>query len=137
MTESKTVAYQERRRSQRVHIQIPLVVRGENSAGQSFNEETQTTTVNAHGCMLRLRADVIWSAALVLSHTMTREEVNCTVVHVGSPEGKKRDVGLEFVAPSPKFWRIAFPPSDWNPAERKRPDSVTSRVSERFRPGIH
>ena len=28
---------------------------------------------------------------------------------------------IEFMDhPSPRFWGIAFPPEDWNPAERKR-----------------
>jgi len=28
---------------------------------------------------------------------------------------------IRLVAPAPRFWRITFPPEDWNPADRKLP----------------
>jgi hypothetical protein len=39
---------------------------------------------------------------------------------MGQGERGKQEVGLEFAEASPRFWKIAFPPDDWNPADRKR-----------------
>jgi len=33
---------------------------------------------------------------------------------------------IEFMDSSPGFWGIAFPPDDWNPAERKRTEPQPS-----------
>jgi hypothetical protein len=43
-----TPGYGKLRRTQRVHILMAVLVRG-TSAGKPFQEETKTTTVNAHG----------------------------------------------------------------------------------------
>ena len=29
----------------------------------------------------------------------------------------KSEVGVEFLKPAPKFWRISFPPDDWTPKD--------------------
>ena len=41
-------------------------------------------------------------------------------VHRAKKRPERREIGLEFSEPSPLFWRIAFPPEDWDPSERKR-----------------
>jgi hypothetical protein len=37
-------------------------------------------------------------------------------VYLGPQQLDKQEIGIEFVKPSPLFWRIAFPPSDWTAA---------------------
>jgi hypothetical protein len=64
-----------------------------------------------------------------LLNPVTREEVTCTVNFVGKKEGEQMEVGLEFNQPSPLFWRIHFPPEDWNPDDRKLPGAVTPLTS--------
>jgi hypothetical protein len=114
----------ERRRSLRVNITIPILVRGK-VGGQTFQEETSTVSVNAHGGMIRLLAKVVRTQQISLINPKTTEEMPCTVTFLGQKENGKTEVGVEFVEPSPLFWRIAFPPEDWDPSERKRP--ATSR----------
>lgn len=109
----------ERRRTHRIQISMPVIVRGK-SGGQSFEEKTQTVSVNANGCMVRLDARVARAQHVSIINPKTVEELDCTVTFIGQKEGSKTEIGLEFMEPSPLFWRIAFPPEDWDPTERKR-----------------
>jgi len=116
----------ERRRSHRVHIAMPVLVRGKKS-GQPFEEQTHTISVNAHGCMVRLAAQVTRTQEIFIINTKTAEELPCTVTTLGQRDGGRQEVGVEFAEPSPVFWRIAFPPEDWDPSERKRPSTSPAR----------
>jgi hypothetical protein len=112
----------ERRRTQRVQIAMPVLVRGLNGQ-KAFEEETHTVSINAHGCMLRLAAQVTRSQEVHIVNPKTAEELPCRVTFLGQRDSEKMEVGIEFTEPSPLFWRIAFPPEDWDPSERKRPVS--------------
>jgi hypothetical protein len=109
----------DRRRSHRVNITMPVLVRGKKGT-QPFEEETGTISVSAHGCMVRLAMPVARGQALSIVNTKTTEELPCTVTSLGQRDGGKTEVGVEFTEASPLFWRIAFPPLDWDPTERKR-----------------
>lgn len=108
-----------RRRSRRVQITIPVVVRGED-----FRETTSTVTVSSHGGFVMLKAKVAQGDLIWLINPKTTEELQVKVVFLGNPKDGKILVGLEFTEASPLFWRINFPPADWHTsAERKRPGS--------------
>lgn len=109
-----------RRRSQRVLMQVPVKLRGSDAQGASFEEETETLAINAHGALVLLQARVTSGAKIQLKHTRTSEEQECHVVFLGPVRGNKAEIGLEFSAPRPQFWRVAFPPEDWSP---KSPES--------------
>jgi PilZ domain len=109
----------ERRRSHRVNIAMPILVRGKTS--QPFQEEAHTISVNAHGCVFRLATQVTRLQEVAIVNSKTAEELPCKVTFLGQKENGKTEVGVEFCEPSPLFWRIAFPPEDWDPSERKRP----------------
>lgn len=110
----------DRRRTQRVHIAMPIIVRS-HEAKPPFEETTQTVSVNANGCLLRLQAAVVRTQKLLLVNPRTTEELPCTVMFLGKKDGGKTEVGIEFAEASPLFWRISFPPDDWDPSERKKP----------------
>ena len=112
----------DRRRTHRIQITMPVIVRGKSGA-QSFEERTQTVSVNANGCMVRLEARVGRMQHVEIVNPKTAEELPCTVTYIGQNDGTKTEIGLEFTEPSPLFWRIAFPPVDWDPSERKRPSA--------------
>ncbi len=116
----------ERRRSHRVHIAMPVLVRGK-KAGQNFEEKTHTISVNAHGCMVKLSTPVTRAQEISIVNTKTAEELPCTVSFIGQRDGGRIEIGVEFAEPSPVFWRIAFPPEDWDPSERKRPSTPSAR----------
>ena len=110
----------ERRRSPRVNIAMPVLVRGKRGT-QNFEEPALTISVSAHGCMMRMATPVSRHQEIAIVNTKTAEELPCTVTFLGQKEGGKTEVGVEFAEASPLFWRIAFPPEDWDPSERKRP----------------
>ena len=102
-----------RRRSMRVLLSVPIVVSGKTANKEDFKEETRTLVVNAHGALIALAAQVVAQQNVTLSNKATQQSIDCRVVHLGSAQGGKTQVGLEFVKPSGKFWQIDFPPDDW------------------------
>jgi hypothetical protein len=108
-----------RRRSPRVNISMPVIVRGAKGK-EPFEEAAATISVNAHGCMVKIGTIVTRSQQVSIINKRTTEELPCTVVFIGKSDGGKTEVGVEFTEPSPAFWRINFPPEDWDPSERKR-----------------
>jgi PilZ domain len=109
----------DRRRSHRVNIAMPVLVRGKKGT-QSFEEEALTISVSAHGCMVRVANPIARGQEISVVNKKTAEELPCTVTFLGQRDSGKTEVAVEFAEPSPLFWRIAFPPEDWDPSERKR-----------------
>lgn len=122
----------ERRHSYRVHIAMPVLVRGCTDA-ESFEEQAHTISVSSRGCMLAMETPVTRLQKLTLVHTKTAEELPCTVTFLGQRERGTLEVGIKFDEPSPVFWRIAFPPEEWDPSERKRPAGSQAGTPEKER----
>lgn len=118
----KTPSTMVRRRSQRVLMQVPVRARGNDALGKEFEEETETLAINAHGGLILLTARVASRSRIFLRHKRTEEEQECHVAYLGPVRGGRAEIGLEFAAPRPSFWRVAFPPEDWSP---KNPESRT------------
>ena len=104
-----------RRRSQRVLMQVSVRIRGEDSLGKPVEEETETLAINAHGALVLLKARFTSGSKVFLQHKRTQEEQECHVAFLGPVRSGKAEIGLEFSAPRPSFWRVAFPPEDWTP----------------------
>jgi hypothetical protein len=103
-----------RRRSQRVVVSVAITVFSQGvSREPSFEEQTHTLVVNAHGSLIALTAKVEKGQTLRILNRATHEEQLCKVMYVGPVADHKAQVGVEFTTPSPNFWRIAFPPEDW------------------------
>ena len=104
-----------RRRSQRVLMQVSVRIRGEDGKGNKIEEETDTLAINAHGALVLLKARLTSGSKVLLQHKRTEEEQECHVAFLGPVRSGKAEVGLEFSASRPGFWRVAFPPEDWTP----------------------
>lgn len=102
-----------RRRSERVMLQIPIVVMTESVEHEQMEEETQTMVVNAHGGLLKLRMEVLPAQPVVLRHPRSGAKAAARVVRVENPPGGFTAVSFEFLEPSPHFWPVEFPPEDW------------------------
>jgi len=100
-------------RSQRVIVKASVIVLTQGADDKPISEETRTVTVNAHGAMILLGLKVSIGQLLTLRNSRTAEEVACRVVYVSPHESEKRQVGVDFMKPCPRFWRISFPPRDW------------------------
>ncbi|MGB7437753.1 MAG: PilZ domain-containing protein, partial [Candidatus Acidiferrum sp.] len=112
-----------RRRSQRVLMKIPVRVSGQMGSKPSFEEETHTLAVSAHGASLVVAAPVSRGQRLTLMNVSTNETLECVVAHIGSFPGEQMQVGVEFMLPNARFWRVVFPPKDWTP---RHPDAKSS-----------
>lgn len=104
-----------RRRSQRVLMQVPVGIRGKDAQGKEFKEDTETLAINAHGALVLLAARLTSGGVVHMRHSKTEEEQECHVAFLGPVRSGKAEIGLEFTAPRPTFWRVAFPPEDWTP----------------------
>ena len=104
-----------RRRSQRVLMQVAVRIRGEDLQGNKIEEETETLAINAHGALVLLKARLTSGGKVHLRNKRTDEEQECHVAFLGPVRAGKAEIGLEFSAPRPGFWRVAFPPEDWTP----------------------
>jgi len=105
-------------------MQIAVQVSGNDAHGRYFREETDTLAINAHGALVLLHARITSGSVLKLQHNRTKEEQECHVVFLGPVRGEKAEIGLEFAAPRPQFWRVTFPPEDWTP---KSPEARTAQ----------
>jgi hypothetical protein len=111
-----------RRRSQRVLMQVAVRIRGTDAQGQNFEENTETLAINAHGALVLLGARLTSGCKVQMKHNKTEEEQECHVAFLGPVRSGRAEVGLEFSAPRPAFWRVAFPPEDWS---SKHPEART------------
>ena len=104
------------RRSERIEFNVPVVVHRTAREGPQFSERTQTLRVNAHGALMTLAGLVAVKQKLLLQNIGSGEQQECRVISVeANPVGPTK-VAVEFAHPSPGFWHIAYPPSDWNSA---------------------
>lgn len=104
-----------RRRSQRVMVNLPVQVKAKNNAGLEVSEETKTVSVSAHGALLRLEMNVTKGQTIVLRNPSTNDSLECSVDYLGNMQDGRREVGVSFVEPNRTLWQIAFPPADWSP----------------------
>jgi hypothetical protein len=102
-----------KRRSQRLFLQVRVVVEGKLANKSPFTEETQTIVVNAHGALVELTTSLDQGQTVTLLNVRTSEKTECAVKLVTPAEAKKFNTALEFTKPNPGFWRISFPPEDW------------------------
>ncbi len=102
------------RRSARVLMDVPIVIRGESSNQQAFREETFTVTVSAHGALLMLASEVVLGQKIVVMNTLNRDERECRIAYRGPLHAGLSQVAVEFIQPSPEFWPVSPVPADWN-----------------------
>ncbi|MBI1750321.1 MAG: hypothetical protein HY234_14630 [Acidobacteria bacterium] len=102
-----------KRRSSRVFIKLPVFVTGKNTDGRAFRETSETIVVNAHGALFYLQAPVAMESVVLVTNPATLEEQESRVVFIGSPSDHGQRIGVEFLTPAPRFWGVEFPPPDW------------------------
>jgi hypothetical protein len=101
------------RRSERVFLRVPILVRGQAENDSSLSEESHTLVVNAHGALIVLAMKVRPGQGLLLRNKVSGEGQECRVIHVGDQHASKNELAIAFTQPAPHFWHIDFPPADW------------------------
>jgi hypothetical protein len=102
-----------RRRSQRVLLQIAVLVKAQFWGGEKFQAQGFTLVVNAHGGLLEAPLRLLANQKIKLANPQTGREVNCRVVRVHGPSEQSYKIAFEFEEQNPQFWPIKFPPLDW------------------------
>jgi hypothetical protein len=103
-----------KRRSQRIELNVPVVVHRAVKDGPQFYESTQTLVISAHGALMGLVDLVAPKQLLFVQNVDSGEQQECRVVYIEKALMGPPRVAVEFTRPLASFWRIAFPPADWN-----------------------
>jgi hypothetical protein len=105
----------EARRSERILIHIPVLVRWTPDREQPITEESATIAVNAHGALITLALRVKPGNKVVVRNSRTAKEKEFKVVHVRQRPGAKSEIGIAMAMPDAAFWGVEVPPGDWKP----------------------
>lgn len=113
---------QNRRRSQRVLLQIGVLLRADLPGGESYQVQAFTLMVNAHGGLLEAPLRVAANQRITLVTPQTGKLAGCRVVRVEGPSDSNYTIAFEFDERNPHFWPITFPPDDWSLTEAVHDD---------------
>jgi hypothetical protein len=102
-----------RRRSQRVMLRVPILVKTRIGKGTPSGAEGVTLVVNAHGGLLESTLPVADNEEIILAVPYTGKEVGCRVVRSEVTSSGLVRFAFEFGERTCKFWPISFPPEDW------------------------
>ena len=97
----------ERRGGLRHAHSATLLIYGSDADKQPFHEEAETIDAHEKGCSLMIETTVVRGQRLFLTNMRNQAEQECRVVHVGRRTRGKSRVGIEFISPTPGFWRPA------------------------------
>ncbi len=113
---SPTLPGEERRRSQRVMIRMPVTLHL-TAAGKEHRVQAMTVAVNDHGAMLLCVRNFEAEQKFEIQNDRTRERTKCRVTRPPreTPEGYL--IPVEFETSLASFWHISFPPAGWKPVE--------------------
>lgn len=107
---------EERRRSQRVIIQVPVTLELTVS-GTKVTVQARTASVNDHGAMLMCRRSFPMETKFDLVNDRTAKKQSCRVTRAATENQGGYLIPVEFAAPAPGFWNISFPPPGWKSLE--------------------
>jgi len=110
---AETQAAQNRRRSERVKLNMAVHVLAENEERQQIRVEAKTQVVNAHGGLIKMNEHLHVGQTFLLTNPPTGSEMSCRVVRVDETGMEDFHIAFEFDRPAPKFWPVTFPPADW------------------------
>lgn len=104
---TRNLTAEERRRAQRVLLKMSVNV---TVIGKANPMPGHTHTVSENGAMLVLPEPLAENAKLVIENVRSQKRVEARVVRPPQMSSDGALVPVEFLAPSPGFWNIFFPP---------------------------
>lgn len=107
---TKRTLTQERRRSPRVSLVIPVQIDWTTPAGEYVEVEGHTEIVSAHGALLNLKGDRVPLSELRVRNLNTGAVVWAGLVSVFSAEKGRTKLAVTFAMPDPVFWGEGVPP---------------------------
>ena len=103
----------DRRRSERLFLDVRLIVRGVSVERKVFLEPTFTISVSAHGALVVMSTKVALGQTLVLRDPGTQKEMEGRVTRFGPLYGNQAQLGINFTQPTLTFWPAVFAPKSW------------------------
>lgn len=103
----------DRRRSERLFLDVSLIVRGESVERKFFLEPTFAISVSAHGALVVMSTKVTLGQTLFLKNPGTQKEMEGRVTRFGPLYGNQAQVGINFTQPTLTFWPAVFAPKSW------------------------
>lgn len=110
------MAGEERRRSQRVMIRVPVTLLLKEGS-QTLRIPAHTVEVNIHGALVMCPRSLDADTKLEIENGRTEEKIDCRVTRAPRESSEGCMIPLEFTTPSPNFWQITFPPPNWRAPE--------------------
>jgi hypothetical protein len=96
-------AENDRRRTRRACLLVPVFVYGRLPSRAPFHERACLRQVSDDGGLLTLSSGVQQGQKLLLINDLTQEAQKCFVVQVHSRNSDSVEVGVEFARPCPEF----------------------------------
>lgn len=103
---------EERRRSHRVIIRVPLTLETTEN-DKAVQISVHTIAVNVHGAMIVSPRVFGSGATMQIRNERTRQRTEARVVRAARESAEGYLVPIEFTSPTPNFWQISFPPDNW------------------------
>jgi hypothetical protein len=103
---------QETRRSDRIPIELPIVVSGTDCMGEVFLEKSNTTVIARHGAKIVLLRKLVPEQELNIRCLKTGRESDARVVGQTGGDVEKSFYGVELLDPNVDLWGIEFPAVD-------------------------
>jgi hypothetical protein len=98
-----------RRSAARLPLSLPIVLKGDDTGGNSFVEHTRTILVNKGGLKTITRQAVVLGGRLQIA-VPSRQRVSwASIAWLGEKKGGQQEVGIALDEPD-DFWGIQFPP---------------------------
>lgn len=111
--DTSSQAENQKRRTERILLRLPIEVKGTLTNGKPFREKTHSVAINRHGARIILNHDVPPESRLTITNLQNSLSTPFRVVErVGKPKGEQAEWGVECLQPELNFWGIFFPPLD-------------------------
>ena len=92
------------RRTERVDLEVPILVTGENPKGEKFNESTRTHTISGYGGAIVLKQVVKPGQEILISRADKSRSANARVLHELARSKEEHLYGVAFVDPEADLW---------------------------------
>jgi c-di-GMP-binding flagellar brake protein YcgR len=98
------------RRTDRVSIELQILVFGSDVVGQSFQAEARTVEVSAHGALIVVKQKLTPQDEIIIQRSTTRKEAVARVLGQIRQEPDGGAYGVNFIDPEINLWDIQFVP---------------------------
>jgi len=107
---------EERRRSHRVIVRVPVTLVVTQNA-HTVRISAHTVAVNIHGAMVVCHRTLEPGTKMDLVNERTEQKIDSRVTRTPRESSEGYLIPVEFTSPSPNFWQISFPPTNWKAPE--------------------